>query len=1333
MNQTTNETIKQLCHNFIDKGLDQTIPAIITAASLTGGPIAGVSATLALIILKVMTNKFLPTDIDKAKKLDDIFKGIQKQQKRSELDHSTQISQLTKIINIDLKQDNIYDAIEQLGREIESSNTTLEKLSCSISLNNQYIEKAREKFMSNHDVYINLLYGIQTQIEDVSIKIDQLSAKNQEFDEKFDKFSDELQANMKNGFQALMETPQSSATNTDTKFSSRLKEGLNYIKNHDINQGIKILDEIEKKYIDDISSEEIINLYTQRGLAKILGELTQEGCLDIEKAISISEVIGKKISPNIELIFAQYYLIKNQKEKALEISLRIKKQTNSSEIPNAIIIWILSSDDNIDNILDSLSCDENNNSSIIRACAYKAYNESDFWRAASLMEKSISLNDNPAPLDYAFVGSSLVIAKFGEMVKPGFSAPAVQPDSWKEYIQIEESYIRALITAEKKYSGDIVARQAINLALLYMITGNHLKVNTTLKKLKNYQICMPSVIQSTLHINSFLERKYRVDGLILFEKNILLIKNNIQLLLMFVNDLLTTGTPQNVATALEILNEKIEAINEFDEFDKFRLLTLLGRALIQGNEQNQLATLFEKFQKGKDNFAINCIKIWHAEYEKNNEISKKLLSENLCSLPNDNELKKLYFNNNLDLYYKYDLDKELLDILEPLIDYQTVDPITSYYIDIAIKYQEYKRIVKVCAKLRTHNLYDWQVVEAEIFATQHLSNLKTEDLLQELSSIPAFEEHKQELLTRYYVQKASRNYIDFTYEDFKGYPSVDEIDDPILGYNITKLLLNLDKTEEGLNYAYLLYQKFPNVKEAHRVLFDIMILNRNINFLTPQKVEIDCAVTFSVDDEIQTVVIENTKYSSSARNEISPEDTISKKLLGLRKAEEFIFQEGIVDKTGMVIEIKDKRLFRAQECLKQHPLKYPEDRLWPIKVIDKNGEVDFSILNDMLKKTRLSQEADIQNAIDLSNKYPPIPALATVVNLGLLKTLYLCRSTNSISLLCTDGTQAHLNSVFELLKDSEKEIIISPVTSRILLLLQQRFDIISILERSNFKFVISEYLLENWIDEFGREMNEYKPNGTIHWDGRLIFTPPDTNGLQKERKAIKRVYNFLFKSDYVKLIPGNLSIELFDRNKNNKYIIGRDSFHSYQLASQAGKYHLWDDDLNGIRFCNQCFDEIKINSYIFTQAFALFFVQNNLLNSNNMDRVYLFQLEYNFYYTYVNGNILYKCFSNYSKNKEYCQRILSNFEKVNFNNHSIVLVTASCLAKIWTSNKKIKYKRRVSRIFIEKFDEYHSILLGLYIGVYLEYNKKTAYRKYSKFFVKNFNTSIIKDLLLPTK
>ena len=395
-------------------------------------------------------------------------------------------------------------------------------------------------------------------------------------------------------------------------------------------------------------------------------------------------------------------------------------------------------------------------------------------------------------------------------------------------------------------------------------------------------------------------------------------------------------------------------------------------------------------------------------------------------------------------------------------------------------------------------------------------------------------------------------------------PNIDEVAVDAHARVVVATLLETGNLETAVQFGYGLLRRKMGSIEAHRAYL-LLFHHRSIRrgrlplLATPKTVSDGCAVCFKEGsgEQPRWIIIEDSELVRPELNEFPPAHPLSCSLKGKRVGDEVQLAEGSVqNRTGTIQEIRNKYVFRYQECINRFQFNFPDEGDVQLINVARTGEdgverIDFSAIENSLKQV----SEQIVRVLDFYRSYPvSLHLVSSRIGRSLFDLLESLIAAPDRGIICCAGT---LQEREEALSDLQfpREIVLD-ATACFTLIALNRVELLEHWPVAPILSVGTRQLLRDWV----ARLSDDPPQRWLALDqqgklARLELDPKETaNYAEKLRENVRTIETrcrVLTCEKLLDIVPEERLglVEWF----------GQDGAESIVLATENGRV-LWTDD-----------------------------------------------------------------------------------------------------------------------------------------------------------------------------
>ena len=251
---------------------------------------------------------------------------------------------------------------------------------------------------------------------------------------------------------------------------------------------------------------------------------------------------------------------------------------------------------------------------------------------------------------------------------------------------------------------------------------------------------------------------------------------------------------------------------------------------------------------------------------------------------------------------------------------------TEHLLNAAKNTKGYDYILDFCEQLRLNDIHERNCYVYEIEANMECHEFN--EVISLMVKWIALNPDDKEMRMNLSLLASDVGKDDYIESEPDKLPTIEEVPDATYGARVVETLNRSGHAQVAIVFAYQLWRKFPDDMNArHTLISTILISNPDEIILTkPTTVEIDCAVVYKATDskELRIHIIEDGPSPSIARNEYSPNQEISKLLLGRNEKDTILINE----REFTILAINNKYSYVASSLLKDFDIEFPGNTLF---------------------------------------------------------------------------------------------------------------------------------------------------------------------------------------------------------------------------------------------------------------------------------------------------------------------------------------------------------------------------------------------------------------------
>ncbi len=502
-----------------------------------------------------------------------------------------------------------------------------------------------------------------------------------------------------------------------------------------------------------------------------------------------------------------------------------------------------------------------------------------------------------------------------------------------------------------------------------------------------------------------------------------------------------------------------------------------------------------------------------------------------------------------------------LPLLKRLARPGLLHPDTEILLDCANRAHDDRVIMDACRGLREAGVEDRRLLDIELNVLQKYNRPAAIGVLQAFLA-----RHPDDKLARLRlsVLGMQSDLPELVVSDPNQLPSVDEVDDvhpEQVGAAVVRILFFGGRRLEALNFAYNLLRRNFDEAAAHHMYLAVVLEGERDGWTVdrPESVQLGTAVTYREkgDMQNQTIIIENDSPDPQM-DEYPESHPRVLRLLGKHIGDEFSLASGVQERTGEVISIIPKYVFRFQDCISQFQIRFPNRgdiqrfQVTPEKAAAPT-DIDIQPIVQALKQRR----DHVTNVVNVYRSQPmPLHALATATGRSVFETMcFLAYNPNTGLRWCCQGS----------LDERELAAVACRDNRRVVLELTAIYTVWAL-------------KLSDFLAQFGRELlvtqstsdalrgiaeleSRHGARGRMAIDdrGRLSFNEENPEAADFHTEALQSLVRTIRERCSVVQVPETADLPPDEREKLSE-LFGRNGLDSIVLAARPG-HLLWADDM----------------------------------------------------------------------------------------------------------------------------------------------------------------------------
>lgn len=625
------------------------------------------------------------------------------------------------------------------------------------------------------------------------------------------------------------------------------------------------------------------------------------------------------------------------------------------------------------------------------------------------------------------------------------------------------------------------------------------------------------------------------------------------------------------------------------------------------------------------------------------------------------------------LFERLGLFKEAFGLWSRIVEPGFVSAEANHLLTCARKCGEDKFVMKFCRELRAAGHYDHRSISHEIETLTSYGEFSAarDALLDYLAEKPEDKIARLNLT----VLALQHEWFDLIEKDAVNLPTVEELESAFVGAVVSDVLRAGPDPIQAVDYAYDLYRRFSDQSPAHRALIVAVFAPgaAGLHIDKPHEVARGTAVCYREKDsnEKRWLVVEDAEGPSLTRQEYDESHALVQALLGGTVGSEFPLSEGgIRDVTGVILEILDKRIFRANELAERWKERFPDEpgfEAVPLSLSESPSLDDLAEITEAMK--RLSEQG-----VRVENAYRdgrlPIAVVAEINGKSVFESVEFLAGRRDLPVRCCEPDRDSRTKAIASLTASEG-VVLEPSAVTTLWLL----DPVIPLARLPFSCVLTESALQELRSLARGDLPGHGATGYLAYEGgRLRFQEIDPEQRELRRQKIRDFSDRL--EAHCEVVGGSdlASVNATVREQLTRCVPGS-SAEAAAAASCRGLV-LWTDD----HLLHELVKEDLPSHRIWSQAVFIWAREEGLLDTKHMSRITarLLRLGY-FFSTSDPVTVLDTCEEALWRPEDPdLSAVLADFGSQSWDLDSAVSMTTGALTRIWKEAPSVEHAQAIT-------------------------------------------------------
>lgn len=615
-----------------------------------------------------------------------------------------------------------------------------------------------------------------------------------------------------------------------------------------------------------------------------------------------------------------------------------------------------------------------------------------------------------------------------------------------------------------------------------------------------------------------------------------------------------------------------------------------------------------------------------------------------------------------DLYFEVEDWGQAADLYERIVDRSVDNPVLRKYVVSLFNSKALRQALTLAQQVRAGGEVIPVISEIEARLLEHTGHLEpARELFEQLSQLEPGKIWLRISLSNLHLRSGQK-------EEAKAVIAAvrfDEIkDDP-------RALLRV----AALRQFYGLGDFLPMVYRARRIDsanpethlgYVQVFLSRGAEVraeLSPESVDVDCAVRLENDKGSKTFVIVEQEEVDPLRGEITPSDPRATKLLGLKKGDQVIFKENQPEESAYTVaEVQSKYVHAFQQTLIEFPDWFYGNTA--LVSVDVSGN-DFSRLSSMLDR-RADQGREVMGLY--AQRMLSIGAAARLLGKSLFEMWGgLTAAEDNVRVFTSLGNAAEATLENELVERADS--IVVEMTG---LLTLHSIGLLSHLPGLFSRIFVAQAVIDDLNELIIEHQKEQKPSNVIWKEGERFGYQEITEEIYARRlQFLESIHDFI--KTYTEVVPASAALDISpEQFERLEEVLGKGAIASILVAKERG-IPLYVDDL-GLR--QVAASDYQVDGF-WTQTILQRMRRRGLISSAEYYEALRVLIINNYFFVSVDFPALWWMLRFYGKKSTpEVKRILRVLEGPGCDEESALMICAELIHKVWfeVSDETEKFK-----------------------------------------------------------
>lgn len=598
---------------------------------------------------------------------------------------------------------------------------------------------------------------------------------------------------------------------------------------------------------------------------------------------------------------------------------------------------------------------------------------------------------------------------------------------------------------------------------------------------------------------------------------------------------------------------------------------------------------------------------------------------------------------------------------------------THHLLNCAKRAGDDKFVLEFGQQLRAAGLYDHRAFGYEVETLTHYSEFAA--AREAFSEYLAAKPDDKVVRLHLSVLAIQQGWKDLVENNPSQLPTVEEVESAQIGRLVADVFRAGPNPIQAVDYAYHLYRRFPDEAAAHQALIVAVLVPGppGLSIEKPDAVKPGTAVCYSEvgSDERRWLVVEDAENPSLSRGEYTPTHGLVRAMLGKGIGDVFPLSEGRVrDRSGTVIDILDKRVYRANELMHAWTERFPENRFLepiPVKSSDSPSPEDLAEVIKVME--RLTEQHEKVEQAYAAGKLP-ISTFAFFNNRTTFESVGYLAVHPDLQVHACRGTTQDLKDAVTLL-DSVTLAVLDPTAVATLALLEQ----VSVLDLLPFRCLVTEGTLQELRDLAREDSLSTQAGGYMGYKGGRLWLHEADKG--EETKRLERLREVVLTLEQRCEVIGGSDLAQVDTSVREQLskCVAQGSAEAAAVANRQNAT-LWTDD----HLLHELIKGDLPATRIWTQAVFIWADQKGIVARERRSQVSARMLCFGYNFTSSNAiTVLDTCeAASWRLEDPNLAAVLADFGNPAWDHDGALRITVQTIARVWREAPTEEHARAIT-------------------------------------------------------